>query len=259
MEPLSEYRTEMLPAIPRPPLVVLPSGCVVNLARVAFVSAPAHDAGPRIIFADTESQVWLSDADHAALIDAIAPMEDMEPMPSDARWVLAPRCVTVAEYRAFCEATGREWDGARGADWQEDWPCNVVSALDADAYCDWRTAQSAPTRLPTEAEWVAGTPPDWTIGDENERNGRAVWEWTADLSDPTAPDGPRVLRGGSWFHNQVDARAAYRVFFHPGERDWYFGFRVVVAAPVAGAPGSGARPLAALAPLPHALAGEAGG
>ena len=47
--------------------------------------------------------------------------------------------------------------------------------------------------------------------------------------DPEAgPDVRRVLRGGAWFVDLVDARAAYRSESHPGSREGGgFGFRVV--------------------------------
>lgn len=155
-----------------------------------------------------------------------------------ARWTLADRPVTVADYRAFCKATGREWAGP-SPDWQDDWPANLTTWHDATDYCEWRTAQGYPCRLPTEAEWVAGTPSGWTVGDENERNGRAVWEWTADLWDDERPDGPRVLRGGSWLGGRLFARAAVRLNFPPLGRSRGYGFRVVVARPAPGPLASG--------------------
>jgi formylglycine-generating enzyme required for sulfatase activity len=39
------------------------------------------------------------------------------------------------------------------------------------------------------------------------------------------------LRGGSWFNDQVDARAVSRDF-HPLDRDSYVGFRVVCGSPI---------------------------
>ena len=40
----------------------------------------------------------------------------------------------------------------------------------------------------------------------------------------------RVVRGGSWNNNQVDARAAYRNFNNPAERNNNLGFRVVCSS-----------------------------
>lgn len=42
----------------------------------------------------------------------------------------------------------------------------------------------------------------------------------------------RVVRGGSWYNNQLNARAAYRGGPHPGARDDESGLRVVCAAPI---------------------------
>ncbi len=67
-----------------------------------------------------------------------------------------------------------------------------------------------------------------------------VWEWTTSLFQPYPYDaadgrensrddnGRRVLRGGSWNFIQSNARAAYRRYHTPGNRNDSFGFRVVV-------------------------------
>jgi formylglycine-generating enzyme required for sulfatase activity len=63
-----------------------------------------------------------------------------------------------------------------------------------------------------------------------------VWEWC--LNEYENPenigltgDGPRVVRGGSWFYDQYDARAVFRFSWYPAIRDNRHGFRVVVFAP----------------------------
>ncbi len=82
-----------------------------------------------------------------------------------------------------------------------------------------------------------------------------VWEWTLSLwgsdykaadflypyvagdgrEDETAgPDVLRVVRGGSWYYNQRDARCASRLRYHPDLRDDDLGFRVVLAPPTSG-------------------------
>lgn len=67
-----------------------------------------------------------------------------------------------------------------------------------------------------------------------------VWEWCHSLykeypyaagdgrEDPTA-EGLRVLRGGAFYHFHWVVRCALRHRFFPSNRDWSFGFRVVVA------------------------------
>ncbi len=67
-----------------------------------------------------------------------------------------------------------------------------------------------------------------------------VWEWTLSLyrpypyrgddgrNDPEA-EGPRVVRGGSWYDNQRHARCAVRYGGDPVAFDDYVGFRVVVS------------------------------
>lgn len=56
--------------------------------------------------------------------------------------------VTVAQYRAFCTATGRQMPKAPTWGWKEYHPIVNVTWSDAQAYCQW-----AGGRLPTEAEW----------------------------------------------------------------------------------------------------------
>jgi formylglycine-generating enzyme required for sulfatase activity len=66
-----------------------------------------------------------------------------------------------------------------------------------------------------------------------------VWEWVNDwydgsyysVSPSTNPPGPvsgslRVLRGGSWFENQIILRSSYRFYNNPNEGTGNIGFRV---------------------------------
>ena len=63
-----------------------------------------------------------------------------------------------------------------------------------------------------------------------------VWEWTWDVygsygsgavTDPrgAASGTIRVLRGGCWLDEAINARSAYRNFNNPDYRNYYFGFR----------------------------------
>ena len=161
--------------------------------------------------------------------------------------------VTVAQYRRFCQATGRQMPDAPPWGWQDDHPVVNVTWNDAAAYAAW-----AGERLPTEAEWekaARGTDGrqypwgnGWDAGKcaNNSSTTKAVgsypsgaspygaldmagnvMEWCADWYDVsyygTAPSrnpvGPlsgnwMVLRGGSWpYDHASDFRCAARRYF----------------------------------------------
>jgi len=169
--------------------------------------------------------------------------------------------VTNAEYRAFCQATGRQWvpagQGRLAADTLATLPATFVNRDDAMAYAEW-----CGRRLPTEVEWehaargASGLAYPW--GDEwdptrcnsNERHvpgGRGptpvdaypsgaspfgvmdmagnVCEWTAG-SYADAPNAG-VVKGGFWMQHEVYRfRAACRMMSQlAGNRQDYIGFR----------------------------------
>jgi formylglycine-generating enzyme required for sulfatase activity len=69
-----------------------------------------------------------------------------------------------------------------------------------------------------------------------------TWDWTGSLYQPypyepsredaLTGDGRRVVRGGSWFNDRGDARAACRGGLDPYYRDNDVGFRLVCLAPI---------------------------
>jgi formylglycine-generating enzyme required for sulfatase activity len=62
--------------------------------------------------------------------------------------------VTVAEYKAFCQATSRPMPEAPSWGWNNKHPMVMVSWNDAVAYCNWLSDElNGDYRLPTEAEW----------------------------------------------------------------------------------------------------------
>lgn len=138
-------------------------------------------------------------------------------------------------------------------------PVVGVSLWEAEAFGKW-----AGGRLPTEWEWEAAARgpkglkypwgDDWVDGICNtdeagldvtspvgifprsrskafglEDMAGNVWEWCSDFYDKKDRS-RRVVRGGSWDFNSRGARAAYRGNYHPEDRNYFIGFRVVRVA-----------------------------
>lgn len=62
--------------------------------------------------------------------------------------------VTVEQYRAFCEVTGRYMPESPSWGWNDKHPIVNVNYDDATAYCNWLSEKTGKDyRLPTEAEW----------------------------------------------------------------------------------------------------------
>ncbi len=179
--------------------------------------------------------------------------------------------VTVAQYRKFCTATGRQMPDAPNWGWQDNHPVVNVSWDDAKAYADW-----AGVALPTEAEWekaARGTEGriypwgnEWdAVKCQFNKQETApvgsfpagaspygcldmagnVWQWCADWygadyysnspsRNPTGPETAywRVLRGGSWSNDSsAYLRASNRVSGAPSGRGGSIGFRCVSRSP----------------------------
>ena len=185
----------------------------------------------------------------------------------DGYWIYQTE-VTVAQYRAFCQATDRSMPDVPSWDWKDDHPIVNVTWDDAAAYAKWAGAA-----LPTEAQWekaARGTDGrmypwgnEWDVakcvsGVELAPVGSIpagaspygaldmagnVWEWCADwygsyaaapAKNPTGPANgtSRVLRGGSWnYYVASNPRCALRYYCGPSYWLNFFGFRCVVLSP----------------------------
>jgi formylglycine-generating enzyme len=185
--------------------------------------------------------------------------DDKKKLHLDEFWI-AKTPVTNEEYARFVADTGHEspqhWKGPTPPADIANHPVIYVSWHDAKAYAAW-----AGMELPTEQQWEKGARGtdgrEYPWGDEwrdnhcNTSEARIrkttpvgqfslrgdspygcvdmagnVWEWTDSLYKEG--ENGRVLRGGSWYYNPYNARAAYRDHDLSTERLNDRGFRVVV-------------------------------
>jgi serine/threonine-protein kinase len=167
--------------------------------------------------------------------------------------------VTVAQYRQFCDATGRAMPSAPQWGWQDTHPIVNVTWHDAAAFAEW-----AGLALPTEEEWekaargTDGREYPWgnqwdaskcchSVGQSAGKTAAVgsypagaspygvqdmagnVWEW---CDSWYSVNSTRVLRGGCWYVNIPDYfRATFRGLSTPAVRYYRYGFRCVSRSP----------------------------
>ncbi len=114
----------------------------------------------------------------------------------DGFWI--DKCaVTVAEYRRFCEATGREMPPEPEWGWKDNHPIVNVTWYEAAAYAEWTGK-----RLPTEAEWekaargLDGRKYPW--GDEETGIAHCNLSGSRDGHKYTAPTGSYPQGASPW-------------------------------------------------------------
>ena len=173
------------------------SVCVVMLATIGIIGChsgtPAQGPGQQRIGPDGQTLVWVPSG--SFMMGSDDGPDDERPIHRvtlDGFWI--GRCeVTNAQYRAFCNATGREFPASSNQG--DDHPVGAVNWYDAQAYCAFYGYT-----LPTEAQWeyAARGPsvPTYPWGDEWDAQKCCNW---ANLGpgDRTFPVGS-FPAGASW-------------------------------------------------------------
>lgn len=150
--------------------------------------------------------------------------------------------VTNAEYAAF--KTGFAYDKGK-----ENYPVVNITIDEAEAYCNWLTAQDREHiyRLPSEEEWILGAghmPKDVAMNANHVEAGLTAvdaykqsagacggidfwgncWEWTSS----TDANGQYIVKGGSWDSKRDDCRSEKSDDVRKGTQGYAnVGFRVV--------------------------------
>ena len=161
---------------------------------------------------------------------------------SDATAYIGYAPVTNAEYAAFKPSFTYKSG-------QDNYPVVNISLQDAQAYCQWLTAQDNKHiyRLPSEEEWILGAghmPKDVAMNANHVESGLTAvdaykqstgacggidfwgncWEWTT----TTDADGQYLVKGGSWDAKRDDCRSEKSDDVRSGNKGYAnVGFRVV--------------------------------
>jgi uncharacterized protein (TIGR02996 family) len=180
--------------------------------KAVMGTAPSFFKGPN---RPVEQVSWEQCQDFCAKLTAHLSGRGVVGLPSEAQWEWSCRAGTTTHFHFGDVPSTKQF--------------NYSGSL------TWNGSKKGENRMATTD--VGSFPPNmWGLFDLHGN----VWEWCVDAFGPytgderTDPIGmskdsgnsPRVLRGGSWYGNPQDCRAAYRYGVAPAGRNQHIGFRV---------------------------------
>ena len=138
----------VVPPIIAPPLVVVPPVVTppAPITPAPVIPAPVTPTGAKINPKDGAEMVYV--ASGPFLMGDDDESDNPRHTVTLSGYYIYKNDVTVAMYRKFCHATGRQMPDAPSWGWKDARPIVNVAWDDAKAYCDW-----AGVYLPTEAQW----------------------------------------------------------------------------------------------------------
>jgi formylglycine-generating enzyme required for sulfatase activity len=149
--PLERLKPQPVPLPGSNPLHV-PQGRIRSRINPKNGAEMAYVPAGELLMGSTDAEIDAMFADLGARVNSDKKEEHSNEAPQrrvylDAYWMYK-NDVTVAQYRKFCEATGREMPKAPEWGWKEDHSVVDSTSTDAKAYCDW-----AGVALSTEVQW----------------------------------------------------------------------------------------------------------
>lgn len=199
---------------------------ITNAQFEVFVTADGGWRDAKWWDYSTDAQIWREDIPQSEPADfndcADCPRETVSWYTAVAftRWLSAKigTQISLPTEQQWQEAA--QGDSNRAYPWGHDWGANLCNSRESGTGKTTPVTQYPQGASPFGVQDMVGNVWEWCLTEwetgENDLNGTNV----------------RMLRGGSWYEDQLNARAVSRDYFHGGARNNDSGFRVVCSSPI---------------------------